>query len=124
MRENIRATADFCLARFDDDPEFMAGYLLDSDKQFVKFLKLGDRTYRPQQFIINTQSILRPVAIPIVPGEMPAGVYEVVPHLVILQENLPEGLLDSIDDNANNYGLGFLKIPVKIGNNRFERHTP
>lgn len=42
------------------------------------------------------------------------GEYEVIPYIRIIQENLPEGLLECIGENADTFDQDYLKIPVRL----------
>ena len=44
---------------------------------------------------------------------LPVGNYFVVPYLRIIQENLPEALIQKIGENANKYHQDYLKIPIR-----------
>ncbi|MFQ5753505.1 MAG: hypothetical protein ACE5HI_16065 [bacterium] len=54
------------------------------------------------------------------PGVVPAGKYEVVPFLLILQDKLPTGLLKSLGAHVEEISTDFLKIPFRREGGRFE----
>ena len=48
-----------------------------------------------------------------------AGEYEIIPHILMTHETLPEGLLDSISTNAEKLGPDYLKVPFRREGGRF-----
>lgn len=99
----------------------MSGYLLDSDKKFIKFLKIENKGFKSVNIQVPTSGgNLKPVIFSIGPEELSPGEYEVIPYLVIQQKNMPAGLIKSIGANVQNYSFGFLKIPIKLSNNKFQ----
>jgi hypothetical protein len=120
-QEPILVTCNFSNELFPGDPEYMSGYLIDSNGKFMKFLKKENRSSRTSSIqVTKTGGELKPVLISLDPGELTSGEYEVVPYLFIRQDNLPSGLLESIGSNVQNYSLSFLKVPMKISNNKFQ----
>jgi hypothetical protein len=50
---------------------------------------------------------------------LPAGRYQAIPYFLIMQENMPAGLLPSLGDNVDALGPGFLKIPIRRNGGQF-----
>lgn len=53
------------------------------------------------------------------PNVLPAGRYEIIPHFLIEQENMAAGLLGSLGENVEAFGLNFLKIPIRRKGGQF-----
>lgn len=53
------------------------------------------------------------------PNVLPAGRYEIIPHFLIEQENMAAGLLASLGENVETFGLSFLKIPIRRKGGQF-----
>jgi len=53
-------------------------------------------------------------------GVLPAGQYEVIPHMLIENKNLPNGLLNSLGQNIDKPGNDYLNIPILRKGGRFE----
>jgi len=47
-----------------------------------------------------------------------AGEYEVIPYLRIVQDDLPDGLIESIGENADTFNHDYLKIPIRLNPGR------
>lgn len=43
-----------------------------------------------------------------------AGEHEVIPYIRIVQDDLPDGLIESIGENAGTFNHDYLKIPVRL----------
>ena len=50
--------------------------------------------------------------------QLPKGEYEVIPYLLINQ-SLPEGLLESLGENVEELGPNYLKMPILRETGRF-----
>ncbi len=53
-------------------------------------------------------------------GVLPPGQYEVIPHMLIENKNLPDGLLNSLGQNIDEPGNDYLNIPTLRKGGRFE----
>lgn len=107
---------------FKGDPQYMVGFIkqLDDDDPIIQSIYRKDRGFRTVEFEIGVQSVeLLPLGIIEAPGQLPPGTYEVIPYLVVHQDNLPEGLMRSFGENAERFHPDFLKLPLKVKNNRF-----
>jgi hypothetical protein len=107
---------------FKGDPQYMVGFLkqLSDDDPIIQSVYRKDRGFRTVEFKIGVQSVeLLPLGIIEEPGRLPTGTYEVIPYLVVHQSDLPEGLMRSIGENVERFHTDFLKIPLKVRNNRF-----
>ena len=102
-----------------NDPESLAGFLLNSDKNVVKMFP-QNRTFMSVEIKADTNpKTLTPLIAIIRPGEFPSGEYYIIPYFVIQHKDLPAGLLKSIGNNLTRYSPDYLKIPMKIRNNKF-----
>lgn len=54
------------------------------------------------------------------PGFLPEGAYQVVPFLLVEQEDMPQGLLESLGLNMDDIGPDFLNIPYRRDGGQFE----
>ena len=48
------------------------------------------------------------------------GEYDVIPYVFIQQDNIPEGLMERLGENVKDFSPDFLKMPLKLENNRVE----
>jgi hypothetical protein len=53
------------------------------------------------------------------PNVLPSGRYEIIPHFLIAQENMPAGLLAGLGENVEALGPNFLKIPIRRKGGQF-----
>ena len=60
---------------------------------------------------ITNVEIERIVLFGFSPGELPKGSYEVVPYLLVRQDHIPEGLIESIGEDVEELGPNYIKIP-------------
>jgi len=114
--------SSFSKPLFKGDPQYMVGFLkqLNDDNPIIQSVYRKDRGFRTVEFEIGFQSVeLLPLGIIEEPGRLPPGTYEVIPYLVVHQADLPEGLMRSLGENVEQFHPDFLKIPLKIKNNRF-----
>lgn len=117
--EPVTVTGNISIADFQGDPEYLTGFLLDPDGNFVKVLKPDNRGSRTSNIEIGANAVtLEPVMISVKPGF--PGTYQVIPYLIINQKNLPAGLLQSMGDHVLEPGAEFLMMPLKIENNKFK----
>lgn len=90
------------------DPEINSVFidLRGSKKLMYNFSSYQQEEWR-YNFILNTNELL--------PGE-----YSVFPYIVVPQENVPTQLLKSIGNNIEEFGMGYLKLPMKRTDGLFE----
>jgi hypothetical protein len=99
-------------------PEFMSGFLLNSEKEFVKLLRREDNTYYTSEATVGkTAGKLNRLTILLPQGELLPGDYYVVPYIYVDQD-LPDGLIESIGQNVTKNSQDFMRIPLKIHNNK------
>ncbi len=67
----------------------------------------------PEEYIWN-------LGFNLVRGALPEGQYEIIPYFFIEQENMPEGLLESLGPNVMELGPDYLRIPFKREGGHFE----
>ena len=118
----VLVKSSFSNPLFKGDPQYMVGFLkkVNDDDPIIQTIYRKDRGYRTVAFEIGIQSVeLLPLGIIEEPGQLPPGTYEVIPFLSVHQENLPDGLMRSLGENVERFHPDFLKIPMKIKNNRF-----
>jgi hypothetical protein len=53
------------------------------------------------------------VTLDIAPNYLPVDEYEIIPYLFILQDNVPEELIQSLGDDVEDFGENYLTIPFK-----------
>ena len=83
------------------DTDSVYAEISDIDFQNAITLKIGQEE---QEWIVQ---------IDYLPGMFPIGRYRVVPYFLIQQEDLPSGLLESIDARVSQFGPAYLKYPLK-----------
>ncbi|HDL17527.1 MAG TPA: hypothetical protein ENH29_00565 [Bacteroidetes bacterium] len=112
-------TGNISLAEFQGDPEYLTGFLVDPNGNFVKVLQPENRGRRTSNIEIDVvATTLEPVMVSVKPGF--PGTYQVIPYLIINRKNLPAGLLQSMGAHVLEPTAEFLKIPLKIENNKFK----
>lgn len=120
LEDPVKITSDFSYEDLPGDPTFMTGFLLNSEKKFVKTLKREDKGHKSSEIIVgNDAGSLKPITILIPQGEFPTGDYYVVPYIIVDQD-LPPGLIESIGENVTKFSQDFMKIPLKIVHNKFQ----
>lgn len=90
------------------DPEINSVFtdLRGSKKLMYNFSSYQQEEWR-YNFILNTNELL------------PGG-YSVFPYIIIPQENVPLQLMESIGNNIEEFGMGYLKLPMKRTDGLFE----
>lgn len=74
---------------------------------------------------ISTEPLTFSYSFDLMRGILPIGRYEVIPFLFVAQPKMPEGLLASISQKAEEIGPDFLKIPFRRTGGLFTiRDTP
>lgn len=118
-KENpVQIKIDSSSPDYPGDPEFMTGFLLNAKKSFVKALKREDKGHRTVTITIGSSAgALKRLPILIPRGEIPSGSYYVIPYILI-EQDLPAGLIENIGQNVTKYSQDFLKIPLKLFNNK------
>ena len=103
-------------------PEFMRGFVrkADSGEKFIKKVTMENLSVQSPTFQIeNFPTQLERMYLIYEPGiQLPAGEYEAIPYLLIHQD-MPSGLLKSIGENVEAFDPVFLRIPLKVRNNKF-----
>ena len=61
------------------------------------------------------QPIIRTTLLTMDPNVLSAGEYEVIPYLLIMQPDLPDGLIKSLGQNVLSFGFEYLKLPMIRG---------
>ena len=118
----VLVKSSFSKPLFKGDPQYMVGFIkkLNDDDPITQAVYRKDRGFRTVEFEIGFQSVeLLPLGIIEEPGQLPSGTYEAIPFLLIHQDNLPEGLMRSLGENVERFHPDFIKIPLKVKNNRF-----
>ena len=103
-----------------DGFEYLIGFIrkVDAAQDSIKTIGYEGRSYTSRILQLKNQTVnLRPLLI-IGLDEIPPGEYEVIPYLIIQQEYLPAGLMNSIGTGVMGFTPDFLKIPLKISGNR------
>ena len=99
-------------------PEFMSGFLLNSEKEFVKILRREDNTHYTSSVTVGKSAgTLNRLTILFPQGGLLSGEYYIIPYIYVDQD-LPAGLIESIGQNVTKYSQEFMKIPLKIHNNK------
>lgn len=101
---------------FQSDSEYLAGFLVDENEKFIKILELEDRRYRVVNWEIKNQTLTLPPVL-FTSDSLVRGKYKVIPYMNIWYDNLPSGLIESLDMKQHS---DYLKIPLKINNNEFQ----
>ena len=60
------------------------------------------------------------LTLDIVPNYLPIGEYEIIPYILILQDNVPEELIQSLGDDVEDFGENYLNIPFKRTGGKFK----
>ena len=91
---------------------------LDTEELFPFRVDQGDQ-YHNSHIIGHIEQVLqKPIST--VQGVLPVGRYEVIPHMLIKHEELPEGLLESLGSNLEEPGADYLNIPIRREGGQFE----
>ncbi|RMD98666.1 MAG: hypothetical protein D6814_07080 [Calditrichaeota bacterium] len=94
------------LHHLDSDSVFVQNPNIDAQSKLVA--KVGeDRRHWEMVFRIE-------------PGMLPTGKYEIIPFLLIQQEDLPPELIRSLGEHVEEFGASYLKIPFKRSGGLFE----
>ncbi|MFQ5823217.1 MAG: hypothetical protein ACE5IW_09860 [bacterium] len=71
---------------------------------------------------IDSVPVMRTMAIKMTLEDLPKGEYEVIPYLLIKNEDVPRLLIESLGENVEALGQGYLAMPFRReGNRRFFR---
>ena len=118
----VKIEGSFCFPLWRDGPQFMAGFLSkrESEELILPYFYTSPlKGARSVVFEIRQNEIeLHPFLFKNEFGIIPPGEYEAVPYLLIHQEDLPSGLLESIGPDAQDFCADFLNIPFTIRSNR------
>jgi len=69
---------------------------------------------------IDTAPVIRTMVVPLFPGDLLPGEYEIIPYLLVKNEEIPESLIDSLGEDVEELGPDYLFIPmIREGNERF-----
>ncbi len=105
-----------------NQPEFMRGFLRKTDSEEDLVIKLtieGLSVQSPTYQIQNYPTRLERVYLVYEPGMLlPEGEYEAIPFLMIHQD-VPSGLFESMGGNVKSYSADFFGISPKAKNNKF-----
>jgi len=71
----------------------------------------GDPTFLMEEWISDFHQWL--MLFKFTPGFFPAGKYDFIPYLEVVQEEVPEALLNSLGKDVYGFNLNYLKIPFK-----------
>jgi len=115
----------FSRPRFKGDPQYMSGFIkkINSSEESVQKVQLPDRGHRTATFKIDQNPIsLLPLRIDCDSLILSIGEYEIIPFMLVQQDNLPSGLINSLGENAQNFSLDFINIPLKVGHNQLIVH--
>lgn len=85
---------------------------IDSKEDFVKIIDGGgniQRSYKVGTVALNWILIIR-----YTPGMLPAGEYQIVPYLLIQQQEVPSGLINSLGEDVEKFDLNYLNMPYKL----------
>ncbi len=118
----VEVSSDFSNPGFQGGPQFLAGFVrkVSSQENFCIGTYIDTNTYRTSDFKIESIAIeLLPLEIINKPCMYSPGQYEVIPSLVIHQD-LPQGLLESLNRNITGSCNKFFNTPLIVENNRFQ----
>lgn len=73
-----------------------------------------------QPWIVGNAGDSREMAFEVKAGALPVGRYEVIPHILIKHEEIPQALLESLGGNFEQPGENYLKIPMLRREGKFE----
>jgi len=122
VEDTVWATSLFSKPSYKGDTILITGFLKKADSgEFVRTIYNKKKEYLPGFFPVSSEfPELLHLVISHQPGTLPVGEYEVVPYILIQQENIPADLIKSLGENVEDFGADFLKIPLKVRNNKLE----
>jgi len=104
---------------FKGDAAFTAGFVYND--KLVRRVLQPDRLYAYAPFTVDQEKkALLPIRLCVAPAELPAGEYEIIPYLLIAQQNLPADLLRSMGSHVEEFHPDHTLIPVQVRGNRFK----
>lgn len=126
MKKTVNVSADFSNPAFQGDPQFIVGFArnVDPEQDFCMGIYREDRSHRTAYFEIeNNATELYPLEIINTQGSFELGQYEVIPAIGIQQE-MPTGLLESLNKSGLNVCQTFFNTPIRVENNTFQLVNP
>lgn len=123
FEEDVLVLCDQSIKEFKWDPVFLAGFLVDSNNNFVNYVRREDRGLCTTTFNVGIYAVTLndyKLMLKYTPKMLAPGEYRIVPYFDIKQDNLPRGLVESLGDGVYTYSPKHLRIPIKINGNRFQ----
>lgn len=122
----IEVTFEFSLAPGEDSVTVVFPHLSEATEIAAIFLErqtqgwqllrtplfLADQRSDAQQ-VTDSTSVSLTLEYNWIPGQLPAGEYEVVPHVLVHHEKLPPGLLQAMGLELDELGESYLRFPIK-----------
>jgi hypothetical protein len=119
--EDVEVYCNRSVKTFKWDPLFLAGIVVDSTNQFVKYARREDRGLTTVLYNVGTSPVaVYELILKLEPGALVPGEYRIIPYFDIRQDNLPKGLLECLGDDVLTYSPAHLRLPIKINRNSFQ----
>lgn len=93
---------------------------LGSDEITILSTRIAGIVVSDQILIARSSSYTLTMFFRLRAGSYPIGEYEIIPYLLIEQDDFPYGLLKSIGEDVTQRGVNYLQIPFKRDEGRFE----
>ncbi len=86
--------------------------ILDADGNFERAMHLG-RWWRRAAEIVPDGGKVWEIKFLWSACDLPKGTYGIIPYLLVLQDGIPAGLIESLGPEATELGPGYLRMPFK-----------
>ena len=90
---------------------------VNTDEVFILESRIAGLSF-DDFLILGDEPVSRFLIIELQSHHLPKGEYEIIPYLLI-NRSLPEGLLESLGENVEEFGPNYLKMPILCETSRF-----
>lgn len=91
---------------------------VDTQEEIIKMVDIGSHI-NLVNFIDSDLTLSYELRFELLPGELPAGEYQIIPYVMVGNMNPPVELINSLGDDVHEYHADFLNLPFKRSGGEF-----